>query len=72
MAPVLAGHRPRIEDERLLSSQIGQRARRSGVMRPVDGPLPTLVVWLDTDNDTPFTPAAESITFDITTSRSNG
>lgn len=61
-----------LEEPRTLSVGIGQRGRRNGVIRPVDGPLPVLVVWLDTDNKTPLTPPVESITLDISTSGSSG
>lgn len=61
-----------LEEPELMSMGIGQRGRRSGVKRAVDGPLPTLAVWLETDNDTPLTPPADSITLDITTPGSSG
>ncbi|CAM9532999.1 unnamed protein product [Hapterophycus canaliculatus] len=61
-----------LEEPTLLSSVIGQRARRVGITRPVDGPLPSLVVWLDTDNDTPFQPPQDSISFLITCVSSPG
>lgn len=61
-----------LEEPALLSSVIGQRARRVGVTRPVDGPLPSLVVWLDTDNGTPCEPPHDSITFAITCVSSPG
>lgn len=56
---------PTLQEPVQLSSVIGQRARRSGIVRPLDGPLPSLVVWLDTDNDSPYQPPPDSISFAI-------
>ncbi|CAM9825307.1 unnamed protein product [Scytosiphon promiscuus] len=61
-----------LEEPALLSSVIGQRVRRVGLTRPVDGPLPTLVVWLDTDNGTPCEPPHDSISFVVTRVSSPG
>lgn len=61
-----------LEETQLMAGGIGQRGRRNGVIRPVDGPLPTLVIWLDTDNDSPFTPSADSISLAITPPGSSG
>lgn len=63
---------PSLEEPVPLGAAFGQRGRRSGAIRPADGPLPTMVVWLDTDNDVPFVPPPDSITFAITTSASTG
>lgn len=61
------GQQMALEEAVPLGVVMGQRGRRRGVIRSVDGPLPTLVVWLDTDNETPFVPPAETVTFAITT-----
>ncbi|CAM9280554.1 unnamed protein product [Ascophyllum nodosum] len=61
-----------LEEPTPLPTLMGQRGRRVGMTRPTDGPLPILVVWLETDNDTPFTPPAESITLALTTAPTNG
>lgn len=62
-----------LEEPRPLVVAIGQRGgKKIGVTRPADGPLPTLVVWLETDNDAPFTPPPESLTFTMRTSTSDG
>lgn len=45
---------------------------RSGRLRrqcSVDDPLPTLVVWVDTDDGAPYTPTPESL---LVTTKSNG
>ena len=60
------GQQMALEEAVPLGVVMGQRGRRRGVIRSVDGPLPTLVVWLDTDNETPFVPPAETVTFAIT------
>lgn len=61
-----------VEEPEVLSVGMGQRGRRSGIQRAVDGPLPSLLVWLETDNGTPLTPAADSIALDVTTPGSDG
>ncbi|CAM9801278.1 unnamed protein product [Pylaiella littoralis] len=69
LAPQSAGggtSTPTLEEPAMLSSVIGQRARTRGILRPLDGPLPSLVVWLDTDNGSPYQPPPDSISFKIT------
>ena len=61
-----------LEEPAILPSVIGQRARRNGLVRPVDGPLPSLVVWLETDNDSPCDPPPDSISFAITSRSDSG
>lgn len=63
--------RDSLEKVDVLPAAIGKH-RRSGVNRPVDGPLPSLVVWVETDNETPFTPPTDSINLDISSSGSSG
>lgn len=57
---------PALEEPKVLPAVLGQRARQSGLERPVDGPLPSLVVWLETDNGSPCEPPPDSISFAIT------
>eukprot|EP00903_Cladosiphon_okamuranus_P018047 g16608.t1 len=57
---------PTLEEPAMLPTVIGQRTRQTGLVRPVDGPLPSLVVWLDTDNGSPCEPPPESISFTVT------
>ncbi|CAM9441202.1 unnamed protein product, partial [Ectocarpus sp. 8 AP-2014] len=56
---------PTLQEPAMLGSVIGQRARKTGIERPADGPLPSLVVWLDTDNESPCDPSLDSIGFTI-------
>ncbi|CAN0389337.1 unnamed protein product, partial [Ectocarpus fasciculatus] len=56
---------PTLQEPAMLGSVIGQRARKTGIKRPVDGPLPSLVVWCDTDNNSPFNPPLDSIAITI-------
>eukprot|EP00752_Nemacystus_decipiens_P004173 g3816.t1 len=57
---------PTLQQPAMLPTVIGQRARQTGLVRPVDGPLPSLVVWLDTDNGSPCEPPPESVSFTMT------
>ncbi|CAN0185598.1 unnamed protein product, partial [Ectocarpus fasciculatus] len=57
---------PTLQEPAMLGSVIGQRARRYGIVRPVDGPLPSLVVWFETDNNSPCEPPLDSVVLTIT------
>lgn len=53
------------EDPASLEGKHGQQQGKVGFVRPADGPLPTILVWVDRDDGSPCQPPHDSLGLEI-------